>query len=51
MCVFCGTPDPSHDMLLLRAAVIASGSGFILTPRVWFRKMKNALWRVARTLD
>jgi hypothetical protein len=45
MCIFCGTPDPSHDTLLLRAAVLASGTGFILTPRRWFGRARAALLR------
>lgn len=45
MCVLCGTPDPSHDMLLLRAAVLAGGTGFILTPRKWLSQMKVTLLR------
>jgi hypothetical protein len=37
MCVLCGTPDPSHDLLLIRAAVLTVGAGGILAPRGWLR--------------
>ena len=48
MCVLCGTPDPSHDMLLLRAAILAGGTGFILTPRRWLTQVRVMLLRKLR---
>src|ERR1700682_5770849 len=41
MCVFCGVPDPSHDLLLVRLGVLGSGAVFILTPRQWLRRIKD----------
>jgi hypothetical protein len=32
-------------MLLMRLVVIASGTGFILTPRRWLARMKDATLR------
>jgi hypothetical protein len=43
MCILCGTPDPSHDLVLVRVAVLATGTGFILTPRQWLRRIRAAL--------
>ena len=43
MCLLCGTPDPSHDLVLLRVAVLASGAGVILTPRAWLRNLTRTL--------
>ena len=45
MCVLCGTPDPSHDLVLMRVALLASGTGFILTPRRWLRRLKDTVRR------
>jgi len=41
MCLLCGTPDPSHDTVLLRAAVLAGGTGFILRPRGWLARVRG----------
>jgi hypothetical protein len=43
MCVLCGAPDPSHDMMIVRGVVLAGGTGFILTPRTWLRQLKDAV--------
>ena len=43
MCVFCGTPEPSHDLLLFRAAVLTSGGAAILVPRGWLRAARRRL--------
>ena len=48
MCILCGTPDPSHDMMLVRAAVLVGGTGFILAPRRWLADMKTRLLRKRR---
>ena len=48
MCVLCGTPDPSHDLLLVRLAVLSGGGGFILMPRRWIRRMRAGLRRALR---
>ena len=45
MCVLCGNPDASHDLLLLRVALLTSGSGFILLPRHWLRAAARRLAR------
>ncbi len=45
MCIFCGTPDPSHDTMIVRAAVLAGGTAFILTPRRWLGQLRDTLLR------
>ena len=48
MCLLCGNPDASHDLLLLRVALLTSGSGFILLPRRWLRAAARRLARRPR---
>ena len=43
--MLCGNPDASHDLLLLRVALLTSGSGFILLPRRWLRSAARRLAR------
>jgi hypothetical protein len=45
MCLLCGTPDPSHDLMLLRAAMLTAGGGVILAPRELRRRLSRQLRR------
>jgi hypothetical protein len=48
--MFCGTPDPSHDTMIVRAAVLAGGTAFILTPRRWLGQLRaTPLRKLARS--
>ena len=48
MCIICGTPDPNHDLLLLRAGVVTMGTGAILAPRSWLGAVGQRLYTLFR---
>lgn len=50
MCIFCGTPDPSHDLLIMRAAVLTLGGGGILAPRRWKERLLGRAMAAAARL-
>ena len=39
MCALCGVADASHDQLLLRLALLSSGSGSLLVPHRWLHRI------------
>jgi hypothetical protein len=46
MCILCGTPDPAHELVLLRAAMLTTGAGVILAPRELRHKLAQRLLRL-----
>lgn len=43
MCAICGMPDPTHEQLIVRTALLVGGSGSLFVPRAWLARALRTL--------